>query len=62
VVGWSDTQVTASVASDAVSGIVKIEQNGTWSNAITFTIPPSLGSSTSVTLIPNRVNMLVGST
>ena len=62
VIGWSDTQVTASVAANAVSGIVKIEQNGVWSNTITFTVPPILGSGTSVTLVPNEINMLVGST
>ena len=62
VIGWSDTQVTASVAANAVSGIVKIEQNGVWSNAVTFTVPPTLGSGTSVTLVPNEINMLVGST
>jgi hypothetical protein len=67
VIGWSNTQVTASVASNAVSGIVKVQQNGTWSNAVTFTVPTSLGGGgggggTSVTLVPNVINMLVGGT
>ena len=65
VVGWSDTQMVASVGSNALSGIVKIEQNGTWSNAVTFTVPGNLGTgggSTSVTLVPNLLNLLVGGT
>jgi hypothetical protein len=66
VAGWSDTQVVASVASNAVSGIVKIEQNGTWSNAVTFTVPTTLGGggggSTAVALVPNLMNMVVGGT
>ncbi|MGA8430401.1 MAG: choice-of-anchor D domain-containing protein, partial [Candidatus Sulfotelmatobacter sp.] len=66
IVGWSDTQVIASVASSAVSGIVKVQQSGVWSNAITFTIPGGIGSggggSTLVTLVPNVISMLVGDT
>jgi uncharacterized protein YjdB len=66
VAGWSDTQVVASVASNAVSGIVKIEQNGTWSNAVTFTVPTTFGGggggSTAVALVPNLMNMVVGGT
>lgn len=64
VVGWSDTQVVASVASNAVSGIVSIEQNGTFSNGMTFTVPTSFSGtgSTVVALSPNLANMLVGGT
>ncbi|MFZ0814252.1 MAG: IPT/TIG domain-containing protein, partial [Candidatus Sulfotelmatobacter sp.] len=63
VIGWSNTQVTASVAANAVSGIVQIQQNGAWSNGITFTVPPTLGSGMSaVTLVPNQINMVVGGT
>ena len=65
VVSWSDTQVVASVAANAVSGIVKIQQNGTWSNAVTFTVPTSLGGgggSNVVALVPNLINMVVGGT
>ena len=65
VVSWSDTQVEASVAANAVSGIVKIQQNGTWSNAVTFTVPTSLGGgggSNVVALVPNLINMVVGGT
>lgn len=62
VVGWSDAQVVASVASNAVSGVVKIEQNATWSNAVTFTVPGSFGGGGPVTLVPNQMNMVVGGT
>ena len=68
VAGWSDSQIVASVASGALSGIVKVEQSGIWSNATTFTVPGTFstggggGGSTSVTLVPNIINMLVGGT
>ena len=62
VVGWSDSQVMASVASSAVTGVVRVEQNGTWSNAVTFTVPPSLSGGTSVFLAPNFMSMVVGDT
>ena len=60
VTSWSDTAVVATVASGAVSGIARIEQNGVWSNAVTFTVPVSGGNS--VTLSPNLLTMLVGDT
>jgi len=59
VVSWSDVQVQATVASNAVSGIVKIEQNGIWSNAVRFTVPVS-GGGTAVTLSPSILSMVVG--
>ena len=65
VSGWSDSQVVVSVASNAVSGVVKVQQSSIWSNAVTFTVPGSFGGGgggTSVTLVPNVINMLVGST
>jgi hypothetical protein len=55
---WSDTQVTASVATGAVTGIARIQQNGVWSKAFVFIV---LGGS-GVTLVPNLLNMLVGDT
>jgi len=64
-VGWSDTQVIAAVASNAVSGIAKVQQNGIWSNGVTFTVPVGLGSGggiSALTLVPNVINMLVGDT
>ena len=60
VSSWRDTQVTATVASGAVTGIVKIEQGGTWSNSVPFTVPGSGGSS--LTLSPNTITMTVGDT
>lgn len=62
VVGWSDTQISASVASDAVSGVVKVKQNGAWSNSVAFTVPPSLGGGTQVILSPTDIGMVVGDT
>ena len=60
VTGWSDTAITATVASTAVSGVARVEQNGLWSNALTFTVPASGGNS--VTPSPNLITMLVGDT
>jgi hypothetical protein len=62
VVGWSNNQVVASVASNAVTGVVRVEQNGAWSNAVTFTVPPSLSGGTAVTVVPNFISMVVGDT
>jgi hypothetical protein len=62
VTGWGDSQIVASVASNAVSGIVKVDQNGIWSNAVTFTVPGGFGSGTSVTLVPDVLNLLAGGT
>jgi hypothetical protein len=40
VQSWSDTQVTAQVASGAVTGIARIQRSdGLWSNALGFTVP-----------------------
>jgi hypothetical protein len=61
-VGWSNTQLLASVGANAVSGIVKVEQNGTWSNELTFTVPPSRSGETQMSLIPNVMSMVVGDT
>ena len=62
VTSWSDTQVVASVASSALSGIVKIQQNGTWSNAVTFAVPGGGGTATPVSIAPNIVTMLANGT
>lgn len=59
---WSDTQVSATVAAGAISGIVKIQQNGLWSNAVTFTVPLTSGSGGQITLNPNAISMVVGDT
>ena len=60
VVSWSDTQVVAVVASNAVSGVARIKQNNVWSNAITFTVSGSGGST--LTIVPNLLNLVVGET
>jgi hypothetical protein len=62
VVTWADTQVVATVDSSAVSGIVRIQQNGIWSNALSFKVPPSLSTAPSVNINPNLVSMVVGET
>ena len=59
VTQWGDGQIVASVDANSVSGIVKVQQNGVWSNGVTFTVPPSLGSQ-SITLVPNVLSMIVG--
>jgi uncharacterized protein YjdB len=59
VVSWSDTQVVATVDAAALSGVVRVEQNDQWSNAVTFTVPS--GGST-LTLNPNMLNLVVGET
>ncbi len=59
---WSDSQVVATVASGALTGIVKVEQNGIWSNAVTFTVPASGNGGSPVYLTPNVINMVVGGT
>ena len=58
VVTWSDTQVVATVASTALTGVARIQQNGVWSNALAFTVPSEDG----VTLMPSLINMMVGDT
>ena len=58
VVSWTDTQVVATVASGSLSGIARIQQSGTWSNAEGFTVPTSGGNS----LTPAMINMVVGDT
>jgi uncharacterized protein YjdB len=60
VTSWSNTQVVAVVAASAVTGVVRIEQNGILSNAISFTVPTSGGNA--LTLIPNMLNLVIGQT
>ncbi len=62
VMSWTDAQVVAGVASGAASGIVKIQQSGIWSNAVTFSVSGGEGTGTSVTLSPNVINMSVNTT
>jgi len=60
VMSWSNTKIVTVVAPNALTGVVRIEQNGVFSNAITFTIPTSGGNA--VTLVPNILNLVVGQT
>jgi hypothetical protein len=62
IVGWSDAQVMASVPSNAVTGVVKVEQNEVWSNAVGFTVPPTLGGEPQLMLVPTVISMVVGDT
>jgi hypothetical protein len=62
VTSWIDTQVTATVGVNAVTGVAKIQQNASWSNAMPFVVPPSQGSGPSVALFPNIIGMPVGET
>ncbi len=57
VVSWSDTQVAATVAPGSLTGVARIQQNGAWSNAVTFTVTVPGGT---LTLVPNTLNLLVG--
>jgi hypothetical protein len=59
VLSWSDTQVVAAVAAGALSGVVRIQQNGASSNAGWFIV--SSGGSGN-TLVPSLLNMAVGDT
>jgi hypothetical protein len=62
VVSWQDTQVVATVAAGAVSGIARVQSSGgLWSNALLFTVPASGGGGTAV-LMPSLLNMVVGDT
>jgi len=61
VLSWSDTQVVATVAATSLTGVARIQQNGAWSNAVTFTVPAP-GGSNGMTLAPNVLNLVVGDT
>jgi hypothetical protein len=60
VMSWSNTQVVAVVAPSALTGIARVEQNGVWSNALSFTVPSGGGSA--LTIAPNLLNLVVGQT
>lgn len=63
VLQWTDSLVVATVGSNAVSGVVKIQQNGVWSNAVGFKINgPTPGFAGSMTLSPSVLSMVVGDT
>ena len=58
IVSWSDTQVVATAAPTALTGVAKIQQNGVWSNAKAFTVPVPGGN----TLVPALLTMMLGDT
>lgn len=58
---WSDSQIVATVASNSLTGIAQVQQNGMTSNALRFVVPTS-GNGNAVTLTPSRLNLLVGQT
>jgi hypothetical protein len=60
ITSWSDNQIVASVAASAKSGIVKVLQNGVWSDPLQFTV--NSGSAPTITVSPSMMNMLVGET
>jgi hypothetical protein len=59
VSSWSDTQIVAVVASNTMTGVVRVQQNGTWSNTLAFTVP---GAGPADHLAPHMINMAVGDT
>jgi hypothetical protein len=60
VVSWSDTQIVATVATGALTGIATVQQNGAWSGSFAFTVTGPDGSS--MKLVPHLLNMVVGDT
>ena len=48
VVSWSDTQILATVASNATSGNAQVQQGGAWSNSVPF----SVNTATILTVVP----------
>ena len=57
--GWSDTQIQATVDSNAASGVAKVIRGGRSSNSIPFTVPPHWESD-NINIYPNLMNILVG--
>jgi IPT/TIG domain len=58
LLSWSDKQIVAAVSAAALSGVACVQQNGTWSNAIPFTVPVAGGN----TVVPPVLNLVVGET
>lgn len=52
---WSDGQIVATVPVGATSGVAMVEQNGLYSNEVSFTILGSTGSTVVVTSVDSRV-------
>jgi hypothetical protein len=60
VISWNDTQVVALFASGARSGLVRIQQGTSASNAVSFKAPDGTGMT--MTLSPEVMNVRVGET
>src|ERR1043165_5857047 len=53
IVSWSDTQIVATVATNVASGSAQVQQAGTWSNNIAFTIiTPTISSISPTSGVP----------
>jgi N-acetylneuraminic acid mutarotase/uncharacterized protein YjdB len=59
VTTWCNTKIVTSVPSGAVTGVVQVNVDGGWSNAVSFVVS---SSGPSVTLVPNMLNLVVGQT
>jgi hypothetical protein len=62
VSSWSDPQVVATVASGAMTGSARVQQNGIWSNSIRFIVPTNGSGGNNVTIVPSLASMLIGQT
>jgi hypothetical protein len=58
VTTWSDSSVQVTVANTALSGPLKLQQNGLWSNAKSFVIASASGAQ--LMLSPSVFNLVVG--
>jgi hypothetical protein len=62
VQSWSDTQIVASVASNAASGFVRVHQGGAWSNAVPFKVATAtISSVTPSSGVPGTLVTIEGS-
>jgi len=60
---WSDSQIVATAATNSLTGIAQVQQNGLLSNAVRFVVPTAgFGTGNAVTITPSRMNLLVGQT
>ena len=57
VLSWTDTQIVATVTAGSLTGMGRVQQSGTWSNALTLTMT---GNTT--LLKPNLVTLGIGDT
>src|SRR6266446_5359357 len=61
LVGWSDTQIVANVASGSKSGVAQVLQGGVWSNTVNLTVStPNITSVTPTTAIAGTQVTITG--